>query len=58
MVPSMISTVERKKKRRMREEGAGPSVPTSGACEPRQRRRRVQRQESHEPSAYSSFFSF
>jgi hypothetical protein len=49
----MISAVKRKKKRRRRGEGACPSVPAPGACEPRQRRRRVQRQESYEPGTYS-----
>jgi hypothetical protein len=58
MAPSTISAVERKKKRRRRGEGAGPSVPALGACEPRQRRKMVQRQRSQEPGAYSSFLSF
>jgi hypothetical protein len=53
MLPSSSSVVERKKKRRRRREGAGPSVPAPGVREPRQRRRRVQRQESHEPGTYS-----
>jgi hypothetical protein len=58
MTPSTISVVERKKKRRMRGEGADPSVPAPSACEPRYRRRMMQRQRSQEPGAYSSFLSF
>jgi hypothetical protein len=53
-----ISAVERKKKRKRRGEVAGPTVPAPGACEPRHRRRRVQRQRSQEPGVYSSFLSF
>jgi hypothetical protein len=53
MLPSSSSVVERKKKRRRRREGAAPSVLAPGACEPKQRRRRVQRQEPHEPGTYS-----
>jgi hypothetical protein len=58
MAPSTISAVERKKKKRRRGEGANPSVPAPGTCEPRHRRRRVQRQRSQEPGAYSYFLSF
>jgi hypothetical protein len=58
MAPSTILAVERKKKRRRRREGADPSVHAPGACEPRQRRKRVQRQRSQEPGAYSFFLSF
>jgi hypothetical protein len=53
MAPSSSSVIERKKKRRRRREGMNPSLPAPGAREPRQRRRRVQRQESHEPGTYS-----
>jgi hypothetical protein len=58
MAPSMISVVKRKKKRRRRGEGVGPSVPAPSACDPRQMRRREQRQKSHELSSYFSFLSF
>jgi hypothetical protein len=51
--PSSSSIVERKKKRRRRGEGMNPSLHAPGACELRHRRRRVQRQESHELSTYS-----
>jgi hypothetical protein len=54
----MISVVKRKKKRRRRGEGVGPSVPAPSACDPRQMRRREQRQKSHELSSYFSFLSF
>jgi hypothetical protein len=53
MLPSSSYVVERKKKRKGRREGAAPSVPAPGVCEPKQGRRRVQRQEPHEPGTYS-----
>jgi hypothetical protein len=53
MLPSSSSVVERKKKRRRRREGAAPSVLAPDVCEPKQRRRRVQRQEPYEPGTYS-----
>jgi hypothetical protein len=53
MSPLSSSVVERKKKRRRRGEGKSPSLPAPGAREPRHIRRRVQRQESHEPGTYS-----
>jgi hypothetical protein len=53
MAPLSSSVVERKKKRRKRGEGINPSLPASGAREPRHKRRRVQRQELHEPGTYS-----
>jgi hypothetical protein len=58
MAPSTISVVERKKKKRRREEGTSSSLPAPGTCEPKHRRRRVKRQRSQEPGAYSSFLSF
>jgi hypothetical protein len=56
MTPSRSSVVE--KKRRRRGEGMNPSLPAPDARVPRHRRRRVQRQRSQEPGAYSSFLSF
>jgi hypothetical protein len=53
MSPSSFTVAERKKKRRRRGEGMSPSLPALGAHEPKHRRRRVQRQESHEPGTYS-----
>jgi hypothetical protein len=53
MAPSVVKSIGKKKMRREKKEGAGPSMPVSGACEPRQRRRRVQRPESYEPGTYS-----
>jgi hypothetical protein len=53
MTPSSSSVVERKKKRRRRGEGMNPSLPVPGACEPRHKRRRVQRQVSLELGTYS-----
>jgi hypothetical protein len=53
MLPSSSSVVKRKKKRRRRGEGVSPPLPAPGVREPKHRRRRVQRQESHEPGTYS-----
>jgi hypothetical protein len=52
-MPVSSSVVERKKKRRGRGERADPLAPSLGAREPKLRKRRVRRQESHESGTYS-----
>jgi hypothetical protein len=51
MAPSTIETIGKKKRRRERKEGASTSSPVPGACEPRQRRRRTQREIPQTPGA-------
>jgi hypothetical protein len=53
MAPLVVRSIGKKKRRREKKEGANPSMSAPGACEPRQRRKRVQRQESHETCTYS-----
>jgi hypothetical protein len=53
MSPLSFTVVEMKKKKRRRGEGMSLSLPAPGAHEPKYRRRRVHRQESHEPGTYS-----
>jgi hypothetical protein len=49
MVPSTVKSIGKKKKRREMREGASSSVAASGACEPKQRKRKVQRENPRVP---------
>jgi hypothetical protein len=49
MAPSTVRSIGRKKRRREKKEGVSSSSTALGACEPRQRRKRMQRERPQAP---------
>jgi hypothetical protein len=56
MAPSAVKSIGKKKRRREKKEGASTSSTALGACEPRQRRRRMQRERDLRRQVHAFFF--
>jgi hypothetical protein len=51
MAPTAVKSIGKKKRRREKKEGASTSSAALGACEPRQRKRRMLRESPQAPGA-------